>query len=105
MDHENCMPSKGCCCGSCAGEHGDQRGCNSGGMLKISMEDGQELQCRIIRIFRVSETDYIALQPVRTNEVLIFRYISDEGGTIHLDNIQSGEEFDQASEVFNGFYK
>ena len=109
MDKDNCnQPSKGCCCGACEDEQDlqDFCGCDGAkGMIMLSTEDGQELQCGIISVFGVSEMDYIALQPVNTNEVLIFRYIEDDDGTIDMDNIKSDEEFDRVSEAFKGLFE
>ena len=104
MSHDNRMPSAGCCCGACADECNSLSGCNSRGMLMISTQDGQELRCAIIRIFEVSGQSYIALLPVHTDEMLVFRYMKDESGAVHLDNIQSEEEFDIVSETFKNFY-
>ena len=102
MGSGNCMPSRNCC-GPCGEKQDSFCGCGgTGGMIKITMEDGQELQCKMIKIFEVSETGYIALQQVTTNEIIIFRYIKDKNQTINLDNIKSDEEFELVSEALKG---
>jgi len=101
-----------CCCGSCADERyisGCGSGCSGGmGMVTLSMEDGQQLQCKILRVFGVSKLaklDYIALMPVDSNDVLIFRYIKGNDGNINIDNIKSDEEFDLVSDALTGLFE
>ena len=55
----------------------------------------------------MDDQDYIALLPVDEHgtpldeEVIIYRYAEDEEGSPVLDNIESDEEFEAVSKVFD----
>ena len=75
--------------------------------VTLELDNGESLECEIITIFEAGDRDYIALLPVDEHgtpldeEVIIYRYDEDEEGTPILDNIESDEEFETVSEVFN----
>ena len=58
----------------------------------------------MLTIFEVEEQDYIALlhdHGEEDGEIFIYRYFEDEDGEPGLDNIETQEEFDMVSEVFD----
>ena len=77
-------------------------------MVTITLDDDSELDCEIVVIFEVDGQDYIALMPVDDDGepleemgVLLYRYFETSDGTPVLDNIESDEEADIVSEVFD----
>lgn len=74
--------------------------------VTLELEDGSEIETQVITIFEVEGQDYIVLIPEdqveeEEGEVYIYRYFESEDGEPGLDNIESQEEFDMASEVFD----
>ena len=72
--------------------------------VTITLEDDSEIECEVLTIFEVEEQDYIALLHVNgeeDGEIFIYRYFEDEDGEPGLDNIETQEEFDMVSEVFD----
>ena len=72
----------------------------------MELEDGTEVETQVITIFEVEEQDYIVLIPVdqveeEEGEVYIYRYFESEDGEPGLDNIETQEEFDMVSEIFD----
>ena len=59
--------------------------------VTITLEDDSEIECEVLTIFEVEEHDYIAL--LHDN--------GEEDGEPGLDNIETQEEFDMVSEVFD----
>lgn len=68
--------------------------------VTITLEDDSEIECEVLTIFEVEEQDYIALLH-DNGEIFIYRYFEDEDGEPGLDNIETQEEFDMVSEVFD----
>ena len=60
--------------------------------VTITLEDDSEIECEVLTIFEVEEED---------GEIFIYRYFEDEDGEPGLDNIETQEEFDMVSEVFD----
>ena len=69
--------------------------------VTITLEDDSEIECEVLTIFEVEEQDYIALLHDNGGEIFIYRYFEDEDGEPGLDNIETQEEFDMVSEVFD----
>ena len=75
--------------------------------VTLELDNGETLECEILTIFDVEDQDYIALLPVDQHgtpldeEVIIYRYAEDEEGAPILDNIESDEEFEAVSKVFD----
>lgn len=76
--------------------------------VTLNMDDGNDIECRILTIFDVGEQDYIALLPLdedgndnEDGEVFIYRYFEDEDGEPSLDNIASDEEYETVSDRFD----
>ncbi len=77
-------------------------------LVTLDLEDGSQVECEILTIFTVGEQDYIALLPQDENgepnadgEVFLYRYFEDKDGNPSLDNIDSDEEYEIASDRFD----
>ena len=79
------------------------------GFITLSLDDGKELECEVITILEAGGQDYIVLYPLDSSyqtsegEVFIYRYSEDEQGNVDLQNIDSDEEFDLISDVFDEY--
>ena len=74
--------------------------------VTLSLDDGTECECAIIRIFPAGENDYIALLPLEgeaaeQEEVYLYRYVENDGREPSLLNIESDEEYELVSEAFD----
>ncbi len=74
--------------------------------VTLELEDGKEIETQVITIFEVDGQDYIVLIPEdqveeEEGEVYIYRYFESEDGEPGLDNIETQEEFDMVSEIFD----
>ena len=74
--------------------------------VTLELDDGTEVETQVITIFEVEGQDYIVLIPEdqveeEEGEVYIYRYFESEDGEPSLDNIETKEEFDMVSEVFD----
>ena len=74
--------------------------------VTLSLDDGTECECAIIRIFPAGENDYIALLPLEgeaaeQDEVYLYRYVENDGREPSLLNIESDEEYDAAADRFD----
>ncbi|MCR5703945.1 MAG: DUF1292 domain-containing protein [Eubacterium sp.] len=76
--------------------------------VTITLEDDSEVECRILTIFETEGQDYIAMITVENEDddswdgdILIYRYFEDEDGEPGLDNIETEEEFEMVSEIFD----
>jgi uncharacterized protein YrzB (UPF0473 family) len=76
--------------------------------VTLSMDDGKDVECRIITIFDCKDQDYIALIPLNEDgenneegEVYIYRYSEDEEGNPSLENIESDDEYELVADRFD----
>lgn len=76
--------------------------------VTLDLDDGSSAECRILTIFEVDNTDYIALLPQDENgndneegEVFIYRYHEDEDGNPSLSNIETDEEYEAVADRFD----
>lgn len=74
--------------------------------VTLTLDDDTEVETEVITIFEVEGQDYIVLLPVEQSEdeegeVYIYRYFEDAEGNPSLDNIETEEEFEMVSEVFD----
>lgn len=65
----------------------------------LTLEDDSEITCHILGNFDVADKEYIALLPENSDEVLLYRYRSDDDN-VDVENIEDDEEFDMVSAVF-----
>lgn len=74
--------------------------------VTLSLDDGTECECAIIRIFPAGDRDYIALLPLTgdaadNDEVYLYRYSVNSSDEPVLENIDSDEEYDIVSDAFD----
>lgn len=74
--------------------------------VTLDLEEDGEVECQVLTIFEVEGQDYIVLLPIdgadnEEGEIYIYRYFEDENGDPGLDNIETEEEFEMVSEVFD----
>ena len=74
--------------------------------VTLSLDDGTECECAIIRIFPAGDNNYIALLPLEgeaadNDEVFLYRYTQDDNDEPVLENIESDEEYEIVSEAFD----
>lgn len=74
--------------------------------VTLTLDDDSEVDCLVVSIFEAGDRDYIALLPTEgaeneEGEVFIYRYFEDENGEPGLDNIETDDEFEMASEAFD----
>jgi len=71
--------------------------------VTLTLEDGKELTCDVIAIFPCDNKDYIALLPEDDpdGDFMLYRFIDNGDGNYDLEDIESDEEFEAASEAFD----
>ncbi len=74
--------------------------------VTLTLEDGGDVECLVLTIFEAAGRDYIALLPLEgeaaeDGEVFLYRYVEDEEGNSDIENIDSDEEYDIASDAFD----
>jgi len=94
-EFENCGGS----CEGCTEECG-------GATITLTLDNDEVLECQILTLYQAAGKDYIALLPLNEQgvnedgEVFLYRY-HDENGMPVLENIESDEEYEAASEGFD----
>ncbi len=75
--------------------------------VTLSLDDGLEVECKILTIFELEDQNYIVLMPEDEDEddsdeaeVFIYRYFEDEDGNPSLENIEDDDEYEAVTEVF-----
>ena len=74
--------------------------------VTLSLDDGQEIECAVIRTFPAGDKNYIALLPINEvdeeeSEVYLYRYSFDDNNEPVLENIESDEEYEIVSDAFD----
>lgn len=71
--------------------------------VTLTLEDGSELVCDVIAIFPCDGRDYIALLPEDDpdGDFLLYRFIDHGDENYDLDDIESDEELEAASDAFD----
>lgn len=75
--------------------------------ISIQLEDGAEVSCQIVMIFRINDQKYIVLIPegdTSDGKGYLLRFSLDSEGGPVLDNIENEEEYAHASEVFHQLF-
>ena len=72
--------------------------------VTLSLDDGTECECAIVRIFPAGDNNYIALLPLEgeaasNDEVYLYRYTEKDNGEPVLENIESDEEYETANSL------
>ena len=81
-------------------------GFNGSATVTLALDDGTSQECSVLTIYPAGGKNYIALLPLDENgenedgEVYIYRF-SEESGEPQLDNIESDEEYELASDGFD----
>ncbi len=89
------------CNGDCASCSGDDM------TVTLTLDDDSTVECAIVGIFDAGKKEYIALLPLDKNgqnedgEVYLYRYAVEPGGGPKLENIESDEEYELASDAFD----
>jgi len=73
--------------------------------VTLSLDNEEQCECMILKIFPAGEYDYIALLPLEgadaeSDSVYLYRYKETDDEPI-LENIDSDEEYEIVSEAFN----
>ena len=74
--------------------------------VTLSLDDGTECECAIVRIFPAGDNNYIALLPLEgeaasNDEVYLYRYTEKDNGEPVLENIESDEEYETVADAFD----
>ena len=69
----------------------------------LTLEDGKEMTCDVIAIYPCGDRNYIALLPEDDpdGDFLLYRFIDNGDDNYDLDDIETDEEFEEASEAFD----
>ncbi len=88
--------------------NGDCSSCGGDGVtVTLTLDDDSTVECAIVGIFDAGDKEYIALLPLDENgqnedgEVYLYRYTKDAAGNPKLDNIETDEEYEIASDAFD----
>ena len=87
--------------------NGDCASCGGDVTVTLTLDDDSTIECGIIGIFDADNREYIALLPLDENgtnsdgEVYLYRYQKDAAGNQQLENIDSDEEYEIASDAFD----
>lgn len=91
------------CGGSCA-DCGED--CNGAATITLTLDNDEVLECQILTMFEAGGKNYIALLPLNEQgvnedgEVFLYRF-HEENGVPVLENIESDEEYEAASDGFD----
>ena len=74
--------------------------------VTLSLDDGTEVECAVIRKIPVGYKNYIALLPIADidqdeSEVYLYRYSINSDNEPVLENIESDEEYEIVSDAFD----
>ena len=72
--------------------------------VTLSLDDGTEVECAVIRTFPAGDKNYIALLPIADidedeSEVYLYRYSINSDNEPVLENIESDEEYEIVSDA------
>lgn len=73
-------------------------------IITLLLDDGTELDCRILTIFEAEGRDYVALVPMADDEsedVFLYRYYESEDGVPSVEYIEDDSEYEIADEAFD----
>ena len=72
--------------------------------VTLYLDGDEELECMVLCIYEVEDSQYIALLPLDSSDggdVLFYRYAEDENGEPSIGNIETDEEYTAAAEAFD----
>lgn len=73
-------------------------------IISLLLDDGEELDCRILTILEVQGKDYVALQPMNEDDsenVFLYRYYESEDGIPSVEYIEDDDEYEIVDEAFD----
>ncbi len=79
---------------------------NGSATVTLNLDDGTVEECAVLTMYEAAGKTYIALLPLDANgqnedgEVYLYR-VNRESGDIQLENIESDEEYEAASDGFD----
>ena len=105
-----------CGCGGHGHEHGENHECGCGGheheheaheheeneeaqIIYLTLDDEEEIACKVLTIFEVEGNEYISLLPENSEDVYIYKYKEVEE-VPELEQIESNDEFNKVSQAF-----
>lgn len=102
------MSDNNSCSGNCSdcGSNCFTDGENSA-TLTLSLDDGTEVECAILTIYKAAGREYIALLPLNEKgentdgEVYLYRFTTEANGEPSLANIEDDDEYEAASDGFD----
>ena len=99
-EYEHCGE---CGCGSDCEDHAEDL-VNEDTMVHLVLEDDTEMECEVLGIFEVEDSEYIALLPTDEDKaeggVLIYKYVELNEEEFDLVSIDDDEEFEKVADVF-----
>ncbi len=74
--------------------------------VTLTLEDDSEVECAVVTIFEAAGREYIALLPLdgiesEEGEVYLYRFKENGDGEPDLQNIESDDEYEAASDAFD----
>ena len=86
--------------------HSDYNNNSEYSSVTLSLDDGTEVECAVIRTFPAGDKNYIALLPIADidedeSEVYLYRYSINSDNEPVLENIESDEEYEIVSDAFD----
>lgn len=70
-------------------------------MMNLSLDDGSDIQCRVIDIIELESKYYIALVNEDGHRAFIYEYHEEEGSDdFELLNIENEETFNKVKDIF-----
>ncbi|MDY3118018.1 MAG: DUF1292 domain-containing protein [Peptoniphilus sp.] len=79
-------------------------------VITLTLEDDSEMDCAVIGAFDYEEKDYIALLPLKDDEVdedasvLLYEYTEQDEGELELIFIEDEEYFNKVADEFERLY-
>ena len=93
---DKCDPAD---CSTCGEECGSRINLDDK-IIKLTTDEGEQIDCLILLKYVMGTKDYIAVMPLKDNpegDIYLFRMIK---GRTELENIEDEEEYQKAAEVF-----
>lgn len=68
--------------------------------ITLILDDGSELHCPIIDLFKFEEKDYVALLHPTEENAMIYNFEETKDGGVNITSIEDDEEYDKVGKVF-----
>ena len=69
-------------------------------IIKLTFEDGSEVECIVQGVFEVQGVQYVALEVTDDDEIFFYRYIETDDG-YEMGDIIDDNEFERVTKEFN----